>query len=62
MKLATFLLAAVPIFAQTKATPSATIDKAAIEAYLRHAELWIPQVSVSITIPSLRPICRGSPK
>lgn len=50
MKLATFSLAAVvmlPIFAQTKAA----IDKPAIEAYLRHAELWIPQVSVSIDDP-----------
>ena len=41
----------LPIFAQTKATPSATIDKAAIEAYLRHAELWVPQVTVSIDDP-----------
>ena len=27
------------------------IDKAALEAYLRHAELWIPQVSVNIDDP-----------
>ena len=50
MKLATVLFAAavvLPISAQTKAT----IDKTAIEAYLRHAELWIPQVSVSIDDP-----------
>jgi protein-disulfide isomerase len=50
MKLATVLLAAaviLPISAQTKAT----IDKSAIETYLRHAELWIPQVSVSIDDP-----------
>ena len=47
MKLATFLLAALPILAQTKST----IDKASLEAYLRHAELWIPQVSVSIDDP-----------
>jgi protein-disulfide isomerase len=47
MKLATFLLASLPILAQTKAT----IDKAALEAYLRHAELWIPQVAVSIDDP-----------
>lgn len=43
MKLATLLLAAVPVFAQ--------IDKAALEAYLRHSELWIPQVAVSIDDP-----------
>src|ERR1700733_14969909 len=54
MKLATFLPAALvvlPIFAQTKATPSAAIDKPALETYLRHAELWIPQVTVSIDDP-----------
>ena len=56
MKLATLLLAALPIFAQTKATPSAApdkaaIDKPAIEAYLRHAELWVPQVTVVIDDP-----------
>ena len=50
MKLAIFLLATLPIFAQTPA-PKATIDKAAIETYLRHAELWIPQVAVSIDDP-----------
>jgi hypothetical protein len=50
MKLATFLPAALvilPMFAQTKAA----LDKAALEAYLRHAELWIPQVAVSIDDP-----------
>jgi len=47
MKLATLLLAVVPVFAQTKAS----IDKAAIEAYLRHAELWVPQVTVTIDDP-----------
>jgi protein-disulfide isomerase len=57
MKLATFLPAALvvlPMFAQTaapKAASSATIDKAAIEAYLRHAELWVPQVTVVIDDP-----------
>jgi protein-disulfide isomerase len=53
MKLATFLLATLSLFAQTpaKPSPSATIDKAALEAYLRHAELWIPQVGVSIDDP-----------
>jgi protein-disulfide isomerase len=53
MKLAMFLPAALvtlPIFAQT-AAPKANIDKAALEAYLRHAELWIPQVAVSIDDP-----------
>ena len=50
MKLATLLLATLPMFAQT-AAPTAKIDKPAIEAYLRHAELWIPQVSVVIDDP-----------
>jgi protein-disulfide isomerase len=53
MKLATFLPAALlvlPMFAQT-AAPKAAIDKAALEAYLRHAELWIPLVTVVIDDP-----------
>src|SRR5450759_634761 len=53
MKLATFSLAAVvmlPMFAQT-AAPKAAIDKAALETYLRHAELWVPQVIVVIDDP-----------
>jgi len=52
MKLASFLLASLSLFAQTapKSNPSA-IDKAAVEAYLRHAELWVPQVSVKIDDP-----------
>jgi protein-disulfide isomerase len=50
MKLASFLLAALPMLAQT-AAPKAAIDKAALETYLRHAELWIPQVAVSIDDP-----------
>ena len=50
MKLATLLLAVVPVFAQT-AAPKSSIDKATIEAYLRHAELWIPQVAVAIDDP-----------
>jgi len=50
MKLATLLLAVVPVFAQT-AAPKSSIDKATIEAYLRHAELWIPKVAVAIDDP-----------
>lgn len=59
MKLATILLAALPLFTQTlfsqtparQAAPAATVDKAALEAYLRHAELWVPQVTVKIDDP-----------
>lgn len=52
-KLAAFLLPALTVFAQTPApkASSGAIDKAAIEAYLRYAELWIPQVSVGIGDP-----------
>jgi hypothetical protein len=49
MKLATLLLASLSLFAQT--APKSNIDKAAVEAYLRHAELWVPQVSVKIADP-----------
>ena len=54
MKLATLLpaaLVALPMFAQTAAPKAGSIDKAALEAYLRHAELWVPQVSVAIDDP-----------
>ena len=53
MKLATtlvlFVLFAAAAFAQ--APLRTTIDKAALEAYLRHMELWIPQVNVTIDDP-----------
>jgi len=51
MKTVTFLLACASIFAQTKpAAPAekSAFDKATLEAYLRHVELWIPQVGVKI--------------
>src|SRR5437899_8460408 len=59
MKTATFLLACFSVclsaLAQTKpaATPAgkSALDKAALEAYLRHVELWIPQVTVKIDDP-----------
>jgi protein-disulfide isomerase len=59
MKLATFLLAALPVFAQNNAQTKATIDKAALEAYLRHSELWVPQVSVAIDDPKPSPYLPG---
>lgn len=49
MKLALFALAAATAFAQ--APYKTQIDKAAIEQYLRHMELWIPQVGVAIDDP-----------
>lgn len=49
MKLALFALAAVTAFAQ--APYKTQIDKAAIESYLRHMELWVPQVNVAIDDP-----------
>jgi|SRR5579871_306379 len=64
MKIATFLLAALSVFAQamfaqaqapaTPAPKSAT-DKAALEAYLRHVELWLPQITVTIDDPKPAP-------
>jgi len=58
MKRATFLLAALPILAQT-AAPKAGIDKSALEAYLRHSELWVPQVTVTIDDPQPSPYLPG---
>lgn len=54
-KLATLLLIASTAFAQA---PKA-FDKAALEAYLRHMELWIPQVAVQIDDPKPAPYMKG---
>jgi protein-disulfide isomerase len=56
MKLASVFILAVAAFAQTKPAPAPApakpaIDKVKLEAYLRHVELWIPEVSVSIGDP-----------
>lgn len=50
MKIATLLLASCAVFGQTKPAPveKSAFDKATLEAYLRHVELWIPQVAVKI--------------
>ncbi|MEO8052444.1 MAG: hypothetical protein ABI833_18700, partial [Acidobacteriota bacterium] len=48
---ATFLLATWALTAQTPATPKSALDKATLEAYLRYAELWVPQVTVKIDDP-----------
>ena len=47
-KLVIFALAAAAAFAQA---PKPAFDKSALEAYLRHLELWIPQVTVTIDDP-----------
>jgi protein-disulfide isomerase len=47
---ALLLAAAAAAAAQAPARPA--IDKAALEAYLRHLELWIPQVAVTIGDPT----------
>ena len=55
--LATFLLAAIAVFAQAApdeskdAPKKSALDKATLEAYLRNVELWVPQVSVKIGDP-----------
>lgn len=50
MKIAVFFLACGSLFAQTKPAPAgkSALDKATLEAYLRHVELWIPAVAVKI--------------
>ena len=48
-KLAFYALAAAAVFAQ--APLKSPVDKAALETYLRHMELWIPQVNVTIDDP-----------
>lgn len=46
IKLVPFLLAASTLFAQN------ALDKTQLESYLRHMEMWIPQVEVSIDDPA----------
>ncbi|HML16858.1 MAG TPA: thioredoxin domain-containing protein [Bryobacteraceae bacterium] len=52
MKTVAFLLVCIGAFAQTKpaapAPEKSAFDKATLEAYLRHVELWVPQVNVKI--------------
>lgn len=53
MKTVAFFLACIGAFAQTKPAPAkpaekSAFDKATLEAYLRHVELWVPQVNVKI--------------
>lgn len=48
---ATLLLASFALLAQNKTPAKSALDKAALETYLRYAELWIPQVTVKIDDP-----------
>jgi protein-disulfide isomerase len=48
MKTVVLLLACVSAFAQVKPADKSALDKATLEAYLRHVELWVPQVNVKI--------------
>jgi protein-disulfide isomerase len=69
MRPATLLLVSLGMswaaFAQTKSpapaatSASAKIDKPKIEAYLRHLELWIPQVTVTVEDPTPAPDMPG---
>ena len=68
MKTVAFLLACVGAFAQTKPPAAAhepaparksALDKATLEAYLRHVELWVPEVSVKIDDAKLAPEMPG---
>ncbi len=50
MKTAALLLCCVSLSAQTKpaAAQKSAFDKATLESYLRHVELWLPQVNIKI--------------
>jgi protein-disulfide isomerase len=53
MKTVTLLLCCVSVFAQTKspakpAVQKSALDKTTLEGYLRHVELWLPQVAIKI--------------
>ena len=53
---ASFLLAGFALLAQNQTSANQTaksaLDKPTLEAYLRYAELWIPQVTVNIDDPN----------
>src|SRR5258708_28798628 len=52
MKLATFaILAALTSASLFGQAPAPAFDKAKLEAYLRHVELWLPAVTVTIDDP-----------
>jgi protein-disulfide isomerase len=53
MKLLPYLLLCITAFAPSSASAATAtpLDKAKLEAYLRHAELWVPQVNVKIDDP-----------
>jgi len=48
---AAFLLLVFSLSAQAPAPAKSALDKPTLEAYLRYAELWIPQVTVKIDDP-----------
>ena len=48
---ASFLLAGFALLGQGQNTAKSALDKPTLEAYLRYAELWIPQVTVNIDDP-----------
>ncbi|MEP6962082.1 MAG: DsbA family protein [Acidobacteriota bacterium] len=54
-------LSATGVFAQapTAAAARSALDKPTLEAYLRHMELWIPQVGVAIDDPKPSPYLKG---
>lgn len=51
-----FLLLAVTLAAAAPAAKKSGLDKAALEAYLRHLELWLPQITVHIDDPRPSPL------
>lgn len=56
--LAILLATAASLFAQAPA-PAQALDKTKLEAYLRHVELWLPQVTVKIDDPTPSTVLTG---
>jgi protein-disulfide isomerase len=61
MKIATFLIsfATFGSLAAFGQAPKSTLDKAKLEAYLRHVEVWVPQIVVKIDDPIPAPDLPG---
>jgi protein-disulfide isomerase len=60
MKTATFLLLSLAAFGQAGRPAAApTLDKTKLEAYLRHVEVWVPQIAVKIDDPKPAPDLPG---
>jgi protein-disulfide isomerase len=52
----TFILAAAALMAQTPAKKASALDKATMEAYIRHLFVWPPPIQMNITDPKPGPM------